>query len=223
MLRSTRSDALAFMVTFFSGLLFPLHIAIYLGAGTSIVLFLKKVSEPKLVEYAFDETGETMERKVDDDEEVPAISIVHVEGELFFASTEIFLDQIRFICESPHLKVIVLKIRNANSIDATSALTICDLIKFAHERGIGFVISGANRQVEGVLKESGAMALLGKENFFRFDATSPNACTRKALKRAQEFVGKKEAQVILFTAPDLSGEKESKDEAGSSTSHKTSE
>ncbi|MGB0258288.1 MAG: SulP family inorganic anion transporter, partial [Coraliomargarita sp.] len=51
--RATKSDAVVFGVTFFSGMLLPLDTAIYIGVGVSIILFLKKVARPEMVEYAF--------------------------------------------------------------------------------------------------------------------------------------------------------------------------
>lgn len=211
-IKATRSDATVFYLTFIAGLLFPLNTAIYLGAAASIVLFLKKVSEPKLVEYAFTDKGELTE-KDEKTQNIPEISIVHVEGELFFGSTEIFLDQMRLICESPNLKVIILRVRNAHNLDATSAMAIKDLVRFAHEKGRGIIISGANRQVERVFKEAGVMDLLGKENFFRYVHRNPNLSTRHALKRAQEMMGAEKANIILFAAPSKVEETQKQEES----------
>jgi SulP family sulfate permease len=55
--KATRSDAIVFSVTFTSGLFFPLDSAIYIGVATSIILFLKKIATPEMVEYAFNQEG----------------------------------------------------------------------------------------------------------------------------------------------------------------------
>lgn len=199
--QSTQSDAAVFFATLLSGLLFPLNIAIYFGAAASIVLFLRKVGEPNLIEYSFNEEGELRKKGIKEGKAViPEISIVHVEGELFFGSIDIFLDQTRLLCESPNLKVILLRVRNALTIDASSAMAIADLIRFAHEKGRAIVVSGANEQVERVFRKSGTMGLLGEENFFRATPENPNIATRNALKRAQEIMGVREAKIILFAA-----------------------
>lgn len=203
----TRSDAIVFFITFFSGLLFPLHTAIYFGAASSIVLFLRKVSEPQLVEYAFDDTGELAEKNHIKKDSTPEISIVHVEGELFFASTEIFLDQMRLICESPNLKTIIIRVRNAHTLDATSAMAISDLVRFAKEKGRSLIISGGNKQVEYALRVSGTMDLLGEENFFRYVPHNPNISTRNALMRAQKIIGRESAKVLLYTSPNSKSSK----------------
>lgn len=200
-INATKADATVFFLTFGGGLFFPLNIAIALGAGASIVLFLKKISEPRLMQYTFNEKGELSEQDIKEPSNTPEISIVHVEGELFFGSTDIFLDQSRLICSSENLKVVILRMRNAIDLDASSALAIADLIRFAHEKDRYFIIAGANANVERIFYESGVMATLGENNFFRHTPENPNLSTRYALQRAQELIGQDKARILLFTAP----------------------
>ncbi len=58
--------------------------AIYVGVGVSLALFLRKASAPALVEYGFNEQGQLAEINGGNQRSNAAISIVHVEGELFF-------------------------------------------------------------------------------------------------------------------------------------------
>lgn len=201
-IRSTPGDAGVFALTLCTGLLFPLDIAIYVGAAASIILFLRKVSQPQLVEYAFNDMGELIEKAhAAKKEDTPEISIVHIEGELFFGSTDIFLNQTRLLCEDPNLKVIILRMRNAHDLDATSAMAIADLAEFARKKGSQIILSGANPGVKTVLENSKLMSHVGTENFFPYCPENPNLSTRNALKRAQQIIGSTEANIILFTAP----------------------
>lgn len=204
-IRSTKADATVFFITFIGGLLFPLNMAIGLGAAASIILFLRKVSEPHLVQYAFNQEGELLEQDIEEASNIPEISIVHIEGELFFGSTDIFLEQIRLICSSKNLKVIILRMRNAHYIDASSAFAIADLICFARQRGRHFIVTGANEDVERIFRKGGVMPLLGESNFFHHTPQNPNLAMRHALKRAQELIGEEKARILLFTSPDGDG------------------
>ena len=56
--KATRSDAITFAVTLGVGLLLSLQMAIFVGVITSILLFLKKVAEPEMVEHGYNEDGE---------------------------------------------------------------------------------------------------------------------------------------------------------------------
>lgn len=199
--KATVADGTVFFVTFCGGLFFPLNIAIALGAGASIILFLKKISEPRLMQYIFNEKGELSEQAIKEPSDMPEISIVHVEGELFFGSTDIFLEQTRLICASPNLKVIILRMRNATDLDASSAFAVADLIRYAHEKDRYFIVTGANAAVERIFHESEVMEILGENNFFRYTPENPNLAIRHALKRAQELIGQEQARILLFTTP----------------------
>ena len=107
--RATRSDAFAFAVTLVVGLVFSLQLAIFSGVITSILLFLRKVAQPQLVEYGYTAEGDLAEASVHTKRAEPEVFIVHVEGELFFAAADLFYEQIRRVGEDPNQKVLVLK------------------------------------------------------------------------------------------------------------------
>lgn len=199
--KSTTTDAIVFYLTLIAGLLFKLDFAIYLGTGTSIVLFLRKASTPELIEYTFNEQGDLTELKKKQDRTDEHISIVHVEGELFFGAAELFRDQIRIVSEEPNLKVIILKMRNAHHLDATTMMALEELILYIRERGRRLIVSGARRDVYKVFKGSGILAAVGRRNFFMDTPSNPNLSTAKALKRAEEILGKKSAKVRIYVDP----------------------
>ena len=60
-----------------------------------IFLFLRKASRPYLIEYEFNEVGELREMGQQRERPIPAISIVHVEGDLFFGAAELFRTQVQ--------------------------------------------------------------------------------------------------------------------------------
>lgn len=194
-LKTSKSDAATFLVTFCSGLLFPLDVAIYFGVGLSIVLFLKKVSAPKLEEIDFNDRGELVGKK---DSKRSAISIVHVEGDLFFGSTDVFLDRMRDLVESPNLKVIVLRMLNAHHIDATASLAISNLTQFARQNGRDVILSGVREDMMPRIEKSGLSDTIGKNNIFEYTPDNVTLSTRNALIRAQEIIGSKDTDVILM-------------------------
>lgn len=194
---STKSDAVTFWVTFGTGLLLPLDIAIYAGVGISVLLFLKKVSAPSMVEYAFNDRGELAE-STRHGEKPSAISIMHVEGDLFFGSTDVFEDQLRALVSYPEVKVVVLRLKNAHNLDATGALAIGDFVDRAREKSVHVLISGAMPPVLRVLRKAGLIEKIGHNNIFRYTPANVTLCTRNALKRAQEVLGSKTADILLF-------------------------
>ncbi|MCF3651423.1 SulP family inorganic anion transporter [Synoicihabitans lomoniglobus] len=197
-LRTTRSDTIVFVVTFVSSLLFTIDAAIYLGAFTSIMLFLKKAGNPELVEYNFNPEGQLAELPTPNRRNVPGISILHAEGDLFFGSTEIFTQQIREVIRDPSIKVVILRLKNARNLDATAAIAIEEFHDFLKKSKRQLLISGAGREITRVLRNSGFIDRLGEENFFREVPANPTLSTRDALKRATQVLGRRDAEIRIF-------------------------
>lgn len=200
-MRATRADAITLIVTLVSTLMMPLHVAIFVGVATSIVLYLRKAARPMLVEYSFNLEGGLQEKPEHEPRLFPQISIVHVEGELFFGAAELFRTQIQRTVVDPNLRVIILRMKNARHLDATSVMALEDLIKFLRSKDRHLIISGAMKGVYRVLKNSGMVEIVGRENVFLGSAHNPNLSTRNALKRAQELMGTKQAEIRIYYDP----------------------
>ncbi len=197
-LHTTGSDALTFFVTFGAALLLTLDAAIYIGALTSIVLFLRKAGTPELVEYNFNQSGQLAEATDKTKRGTPGISILHAEGDLFFGSTDIFIDQTRQVMQDPDLKIIILRMKNARNLDATCVLAIEELYNFLRQNDRHLLVSGADRDIKRVFEKSGVMKKIGRENFFPEIPGNPTVSTRNALKRAQQILGKQQAEIRIF-------------------------
>lgn len=201
-LKTTKSDATVFIVTLGGGLIFSLDTAIYLGTAASIILFIRKAAHPQLKEIAFDEKGALVEadHHPEPENRRPSIAIVHVDGDLFFASCDMLLQQMRNLVEHPEMRIIILRTRNAHALDGTAAMAIRDLIRFARSRDRDVIISGAHEEVERVFRNSGLIDELGEENFHRWHPNQPNVSTRNALKRAQVILGEENANITIYAS-----------------------
>ena len=201
--RSTPADAGVLVTTFIAALLLPLHIAIFIGVVLSVSLFLRKAAKPELVEYTFNDEGH-LTKLATPAARLPQISIVHVEGDLFFGAADLFRKQVARIAEDPSLAVIILRMRNARNLDATSVYALEELINFTREKGRHLIVSGASREVFRILKKSGVLAVLqegcakGESNIFLLNVNNPNWATRNALKRAQQLLGTKRADISIY-------------------------
>lgn len=199
---ATPSDAAVLVGTFVSALLLPLNVAIFLGVGLSILLYLRAASKPYLAEYEMDkEEGVLREAGEKRARPVPAISIVHVEGDLFFGAAELFRTQIQKSALDPALRIIILRMKNARHLDATSVMALEELIRFLREHDRDIILSGVTREVFRVLRNSGMIDVVGKENLFRNNNRNPNLSTRYALKRALELLGTEDADIKIFYDP----------------------
>lgn len=208
-LQSTADDAIVIICTCLATLILPLHIAIFFGVILSIILFLRKASKPELVEYEFSEDGDLRERDLKNQRPNPEVSIVHVEGALYFGAAELFRNQIQRVAQDPNIKAIVLRMKNAYHLDATSVLALRDLIKFARTHSCHVLISGMSKDVYKILKRSGVVETIqegankseGETNIFMHLPSNPNISTRDALIRAQQLLGTKTAEIKIFFDP----------------------
>jgi SulP family sulfate permease len=185
--RSTQSDAVVFWVTLSAALFLQLDTAVYVGIGISLALFLRKASAPSLVEYAFDGTGQLSELEDKKQRGNPAISIVHVEGELFFGAADLFQEQVRYLADDDQIRVVILRMKNARHLDATSVMSLLQLHEYLRKSKRYLLISGINPDVERVLRASGAYDRIGGENVFPAEANLTMS-TRRALLRASHLL-----------------------------------
>ena len=198
-LRATKSDAAVLLTTFLATLFTPLDFAIFLGVAVSIALFLHKVSSPQLVEYGFNEEGNL--GQTSKEQRDPHIAIIHVEGELFFGAADLFREEIRRVSHDPDLRILILRMRNARHLDATSLLALEELIVSMQRSGRYLILSGASKEVYRILRNTGVLNVLGRDNFFLASPANPNLATRHALLRARALLGEEKVEVRIYHDP----------------------
>lgn len=192
-IRSTKADALVLIGTLCSALLLPLDAAIYTGIGLSLAMALRKASTPYLVEYTFNESDQLAQLEDKKHRPHPQIAIIHVEGELFFGAADLFQEHVRHQAEQENLRVVVLRLKNARHLDATTIFALRGLQDWLASTGRYLIISGVHGEVLRVLRQSGLLDRLGVDNVFPAEL-NPNLATRKALIRAKQLLGKDAAE-----------------------------
>ena len=195
--QTTGSDAVVFLVTLVSGLYISLDSAIYFGVGVSILLFLKKVAKPELKEYSFNQEGDLLESE-NSNRDIPEVSIVHVEGEIFFGAADLFQEQMRRIYEDPQLKIVILKMRNAYNMDASSVMALEELVRHMNKLGRYLIVSEVKKDLLNILIKSGVAQYIEHRNIFHYDTSNPTLSTARALKRAKEHLGEVEPNVSIY-------------------------
>lgn len=198
--RATRADAAVFWLTLIAALFLQLDTAIYVGIGVSLVLFLQKASTPTLLEHAFDDQGQLTHIATTAERNNPQVSIVHVEGDLFFGAADLFQDGVRRLAEDPHIRVFILRLKNARHLDATTVIALGQLIAYLKSQGRHLLISGVHGDVAAVLKRSGLVEQIGLENIFPAEE-NPTLATKKALQRAQALIGVKPELRVFYQQP----------------------
>ena len=91
--------------------------------------------------------------------------------------------------------------KNARHLDATSVMALEELIGYLRTHDRHLLISGLSKDVYRVLRNSGMVDIVGRDNLFMGSALNPNLSTRNALKRAQVLLGTTKADVRIYYDP----------------------
>ena len=185
--KATREDAWVFILTFLSCLIFRLDIAFFIGISISLATYLKKSSEPHLVEYAFNPKGRLMVVSPQSDVH-RKIRIIGIGGELYFAAADFFQSAMAPIAEDPNVGAIVLRLNNVHHMDASMCLAIIRLKETLNAKGCHFLISGLTEQVWRVFHRAGIVKQIGLDNLYFTDESNPQFSTWKACLHAQELL-----------------------------------
>lgn len=200
--KSTNSDAFVLWITLLSCIFFSLDIAFYIGIVISITLYLKKSAAPQLVEYDIDDEGELHAPELSKENECKTIRVIKVEGELFFGAADLFQTTLKAIAEDDtNTKVIILQLRNARDIDATTCLALQQLFRYLKKSGRHLVACGMTQQVWDVLSDSGLVEQIGKEHLFIFDEKHPHGHMLRALHHARMLAEEREPVAVEAVVP----------------------
>ena len=186
-IRTTYSDALALVVTLIACLLFSIDVAFYVGVLISIALYLKKAASPTVREMTVGKRGQV--RPTLDGEELPhpQIRIIDVDGELFFGACDFFQATLRTITTREDVQVVILRLKNAHHLDATTCLALKHINEYLKQTNRTLILCGLTQQVWKVLKKSKLMNQIGRDNLFVSDPLDPIGSTRRAFLRAEQL------------------------------------
>ncbi len=183
LLRSPKSDIVVLLATFLLTVLVDLTVAIQVGVVLAAFLFMARMADLSQAGYV---TGMLREEEERDDpnaigrREVPdGVEVFEVYGPFFFGAASKFQDALGQV--EGEVKVLVLRMREVNAMDATGLRALEDLAEKTRRVGTVLVLSGVHAQPLVLLERSGLLEKIGEENLFgNIDA---------ALNRARELVG----------------------------------
>ncbi len=173
---SPKSDILVLLVTFALTVIFDLVVAIEVGVVLASLLFMHKMSEVTQVEGWRDADPEndpdSIALRV-----LPEHTLVfEVSGPMFFATAGKILE----ISPREDTRVLVIRMRSVNTIDATAMHNLELLHEDCQKRGAQLILSHVNEQPMRVIRKAGFDKKLGEENFC--------AHIDDALARAEQIV-----------------------------------
>jgi SulP family sulfate permease len=178
---STKSDVTVLLVTFVLTILFDLVVAIEVGMVIAMFLFVKRMSENKLIENVSHEMEEAFNESGDQDmkEHMDSrIAVYEVNGPLFYGVVNTFLNILNELQSTT--RILVLRLKNVNSMDATVLNALKQLEKRCKSQKILILYAEIKPQPQNVLSISGFADNIGKDRFFM--------TTKEAKQAANEII-----------------------------------
>ncbi len=188
MLTTTRRDRIVFAGTILSVLLLQLDQAIYLGIVVSLMLHMRKATRPDMKEFIIGQDGSLKTIHASTERIYPQIAFVDITGEAFFGSAQPIKSRVKNLCEdSPELRVIILRLKNAMNLDLTAAQALKDLARFLRSSNRTLMVCGATPHIRKILDESSATEVIGRDKIFIAQKTLHQS-TKQAMERAREHI-----------------------------------
>lgn len=158
---SPKSDILVLVATFLLTVIFDLVVAIEVGIVLAAILFMKRMSDVTQVE-GWKEIDEDNDPDSTDLKVIPkGVMVYEISGPMFFAAA----GKIMNISFKDDTRVLVIRMRSVNALDATALHQLELLHDDCERRGIEMVMSHVNEQPMKVMKKAGFDVRIGKDHF----------------------------------------------------------
>lgn len=148
-LRSTRADALAFVVTAVITVSFDLIVAVIIGVVLAGIVALRSLSR-----------ASSVHREAVAAPQVPGderIAILRLDGPLFFAAADRVFEEIRAVAG---VSVVVLRMSQLELVDATGARMLGDMVQALESSGVTVLIKGVQPRHEDLFRTVGVLGAL---------------------------------------------------------------
>lgn len=166
LLKSPRGDVAVLLATFFLTVFIDLTTAIQVGILLAAFLFLQKMSKETHVDLITEnlkDDEEIIARDMTDIEIPRGVEVFELYGSLFFGAVRQFKESIRVVSNKP--KVLILRMRQVSSIDASGIRVLEEIADDARKSGYIVIFSAVSRSVFRVMRQSGFVEVAGKKNF----------------------------------------------------------
>lgn len=158
---SPKSDILVLLTTFCLTVVFDLVVAIEVGIVLAAILFMKRMSDVTNVE-GWKEVDDESDPDSITLRQIPDHTVVYeISGPMFFAAAGKILN----ISFKEDTRVLVIRMRSVNAIDATAMHNLETLWEDCDKKGIQIVLSHVNEQPMNVITKAKFDEKIGKDNF----------------------------------------------------------
>jgi SulP family sulfate permease len=161
--RISRTESAVLIVAMLATLFVQLGFAIYIGVILSLMLYLKRTSQPRIIDVKPDRTDETYLFTARTGlPDCPQLKLLRIQGSIFFGAAPHVHEALQNI-EQKH---VLIDAQGINFIDIAGADMLAQEARRRRRLGGGLYLYRVNDEVLGVLTKSRRLDDIGRSNIF---------------------------------------------------------
>jgi high affinity sulfate transporter 1 len=147
-------------------LAFGVLAGVIIGIGLSLLWLVAVATHPRMAVLGR-EAGTQVFRDVvenPDDEQIPGVVILRLDGGLFFATADALGDKVRAVIQAPDVRCVVLDCEGINFLDSQGSASIDDLLVLCGQADVTLRLARVKPAVRATLEREGTIERLGSEH-----------------------------------------------------------
>ena len=199
-LHSSRRETAVLGVTFFSALFLELEFSIFAGVMLSLVLYLERVSKPRILTRVPDPRSPNRAFNTDPDlPECPQLKLVRIDGSLFFGSANHVQDAFdRIRTQYPQQKHLAIVAEGINFVDPQGGEALVAEARRRKQDGGNLYLMKVKEGLWDALERCGCLDATGARNVFQSKEAALHAIYQKLDK---SICATCQARIFIECAP----------------------
>ena len=168
-IKSSKRETAVLSVTFFGALFLELELAIFAGVMLSLVLYLERVSHPRIVTRAPDPRLPTRPFSSDPElAECPQVKFLRIDGSIFFGSVNHVQEAVaRLEKDHPEQKHLAVVAQGINFVDIAGGEALAQEARKRKARGGSVYLIHVKEGLWNPMERCGCLEAIGPNNVFQ--------------------------------------------------------
>ncbi len=148
-------------------LAFGVLAGVVIGIGLSLLWLVGVATHPQMPILGREPGTQVFRDVIDnpDDELVPGVAVVRLDGGLFFATADALEDRVRgLVHASPDVRCVVVDCEGINFLDSQGSAALDDVRLLCHQAGVALRLARVKPGVRAVLEQDGLVERLGADH-----------------------------------------------------------
>lgn len=183
-----RRDRIVLSATMIAALIAPIHWAILIGLAISIAIFIRRASRLQIFEMVRDESEHYHERLIDSQTGAAAITLLQIQGPLFFAHADELADTLQGVFERGP-RIVIIRMRRTQQLDYSVIVALSSVMREYEARGGRVILCGLTLRLRRMLLASPLREVIPPQRLLRVTGQVFGSA-RRAIDIAKKIVSR---------------------------------